>query len=78
MLVPEDKPEPDPGVEATVVDLLPQGKFRLELDNKDQVLAHSAGVPVLNYMRIRPGDKVRVQLSPHDRTRGRIVKLLKK
>lgn len=70
--------EQEAGVEATVVELLPQAKFRLELDNKDQVLAHSASTTGINYVRIRPGDRVRVAISPHDRTRGRILRLVKK
>lgn len=65
------------GEEATVVDLLPSAAYRLKLENEDLVIAHAAGAGVRNFERLRPGDKVRVELSPHDRTRGRIVELLK-
>ncbi len=64
------------GVPATVVALLPQAKVRLELENRSQILAHAAGVPLVNFMRLRPGDRVLVELSPHDRSRGRIMRLL--
>ena len=65
-------------VEATVVELLPNATIRLKLDNERRVLAHPAGAAVKNFVRVRPGDRVRVALSPHDPTRGRIVKLLTK
>jgi translation initiation factor IF-1 len=42
------------------------------------VMAHAAGAATVNFVRMRPGDRVRVELSPHDRTRGRIVELLTK
>ena len=64
-------------VEATVVELLPSAAYRLKLANEDLVVAHAAGAEVKNFVRLRPGDKVRVHLSPHDRTRGRVVELLK-
>ena len=63
--------------EATVVELLPSAAYRLRLANGDVVLAHAAGAGVRNFERLRPGDRVRVELSPHDRTRGRIVELVK-
>jgi translation initiation factor IF-1 len=63
--------------EAVVVDLLPSAAYRLKLGNEDPVIAHAAGAGVRNFDRLRPGDRVRVELSPHDRTRGRIVELLK-
>ena len=63
--------------EATVVDLLPTAAYRLKLGNEDLVIGHAAGAGVRNFERLRPGDRVRVALSPHDRTRGRIVELLK-
>ncbi len=66
------------GVEATVVELLPRRTFRLELDDRRQVLAHPAGAAVLNTTRLRPGDRVRVAISPHDATRGRIIRLVGK
>jgi len=63
--------------EATVMDLLPSAAYRLKLANEDVVIAHAAGAGVRNFERLRPGDRVRVELSPHDRTRGRIVELLR-
>jgi len=63
---------------ARVVELLPSGGYRLKLENEDLVLAHATGAGAANFMRLRPGDRVRVELSPHDRTRGRIVELLTK
>jgi translation initiation factor IF-1 len=64
-------------VEATVVDLLPNAVVRLKLGNEDLVLAHPAGTTKTNFMRVRPGDRVEVELSPHDPGRGRITRLLK-
>lgn len=66
------------GVPATIVELLPSATYRLKLDNEQEVTAHSAGPVVTNFVRLRPGDRVEVKLSPYDRTRGRIVKLLAK
>jgi translation initiation factor IF-1 len=63
---------------AEVVELLPSAAYRLRLENEEVVLAHPAGVAVKNFERLRPGDRVRVELSPRDKTRGRIVELLKK
>ena len=68
---------PGASEEATVVDLLPSASYRLKLGNEDLVVAHAAGAGVRNFERLRPGDRVRVELSPHDRSRGRIVELLK-
>ena len=68
----------DQAVTATVVELMPSAKVRLKLDNEDVVLAHAAGADAANFVRLRPGDRVRVELSPHDRTRGRIIELLTK
>lgn len=67
---------PEGGVAATVLELLPSGMVRLELESRSQVLAHPASARVLNTTRLRPGDRVEVALSPHDRTRGRIIRLL--
>ena len=61
---------------ATVVELLPSAMYRVELETREQVLAHAVGATARNFVRIRPGDRVQVALSPHDRTRGRITKLL--
>jgi translation initiation factor IF-1 len=65
-------------VTAEVVELLPSAAYRLRLENEATVVAHAAGSDVKNFMRLRPGDRVRVELSPRDRTRGRIVELLEK
>ncbi|MBZ5602555.1 MAG: translation initiation factor IF-1 [Acidobacteriia bacterium] len=67
----------DKAVVATVMELLPSAQYRVKLENEDLVLAHAAGAGAVNFVRLRPGDRVRVELSPHDRTRGRIVELLK-
>ena len=60
-------------VTATVLEALPNAMFRVELDNRHQVLAHISGKMRKNFIRILPGDKVAVELSPYDLTRGRIV-----
>ena len=65
------------GVDAIVVEILPSAAYKLKLANEDLVVAHAAGATAVNFVRVRPGDRVRVELSPHDRTRGRIVELLK-
>jgi translation initiation factor IF-1 len=64
--------------EAIVVELLPSATYRLKLQNEQHVTAHTAGAEMTNFVRLRPGDKVEVEISPHDRTRGRITKLLRK
>ena len=61
-------------VMATVIEPLPNAMFRVELENnKHQVLAHVSGRMRKNFIRILPGDKVAVELSPYDLSRGRIV-----
>lgn len=65
-------------VEAIIVDLLPNATVNAKLENEGRVLAHAAGASKVNFVRLRPGDRVLVELSPHDSTRGRIVKLLRK
>jgi translation initiation factor IF-1 len=60
-------------VEATVIELLPNAMFRVELENEHKVLAHISGKMRKNFIRILPGDKVLVELSPYDLGRGRIV-----
>ena len=60
-------------VEATVIDNLPGAVFKLELENGHQLTAHVSGKIRMNYIRILPGDKVTVELSPYDLTRGRIT-----
>ncbi len=68
----------DLGVTAEVLELLPSAGVRLRLANEDVVIAHAAGATVKNFVRLRPGDRVRVELSPRDKTRGRIVELVDK
>ncbi len=60
-------------VEGTVVEPLPNAMFRVELDNGHKVLAHVSGKMRMHFIRILPGDKVKVELSPYDLTRGRIT-----
>lgn len=60
-------------VMATVIEPLPNAMFRVELENKHRVLAHVSGKMRKNFIRILPGDRVAVELSPYDLTRGRIV-----
>ena len=60
-------------VEGTVVEPLPNAMFRVELENGHKVLAHISGKMRMHYIKILPGDKVTVQLSPYDLTRGRII-----
>ena len=60
-------------LEATVVESLPNAVFRVELENKHQVLAHISGKMRKNFIRILPGDRVLVEVSPYDLTRGRII-----
>ena len=65
-------------VQGTVLELMPNGMVRLELASRQQVLAHPAGVREKNFVRLREGDRVQVELSPFDQTRGRITSLLNK
>src|SRR6266850_2049514 len=60
-------------VEAKVLETLPNAMFRVELENKHRVLAHISGKMRKNFIRILPGDRVLVELSPYDLSRGRIV-----
>jgi translation initiation factor IF-1 len=60
-------------VEGTVVEPLPNAMFRVELENGHKVLAHISGKMRMHYIRILPGDKVQVELTPYDLTRGRIT-----
>lgn len=69
--------EREAAVEATVVELLPSLTYRLELAGGEQVRAHATGEGERNFVRLRPGDRVAVELSPHDPGRGRIIRLLK-
>ena len=60
-------------MEGEIVEALPNGMFRVQLEGGHEVLAHISGKMRINFIRILPGDKVRVELSPYDLTRGRIV-----
>ncbi|MBE6040371.1 MAG: translation initiation factor IF-1 [Clostridiales bacterium] len=57
----------------TVVDAQPNAMFKVKLDNDFEILAHISGKIRMNYIRILPGDRVKVELSPYDLTRGRIT-----
>jgi translation initiation factor IF-1 len=59
--------------EGTVLEALPNAMFRVELENKHLVLAHVSGKMRMNFIRILPGDKVKLELSPYDLSRGRIT-----
>lgn len=60
-------------VEGTVLEPLPNAMFRVELPNGHKILAHISGKMRMNYIKILPGDKVTVEMSPYDLTRGRIT-----
>jgi len=60
-------------VEGVVVEALPNTTFKVELENGHQILGHISGKLRMNYIKILPGDKVKVELSPYDLTRGRIT-----
>ena len=60
-------------VEGKVIDVLPGGKFKVELENGFTVEAHVSGKIRMNYIRILPGDTVKIEVSPYDLTRGRIT-----
>jgi len=60
-------------VESTVTEPLPNAMFRVKLDNGHEVLAHISGKMRMHFIRILPGDKVKVELSPYDLSRGRIT-----
>lgn len=63
--------------EGTIIESLPNAMFRVELENGHMVLAHISGKIRKNFIRILPGDKVKVELTPYDLTRGRITYRLK-
>ena len=60
-------------IEGTVVEKLPYAMFQVELENGHQVLAHISGKLRMNYIRILPGDKVTLEMSPYDLSKGRII-----
>ena len=59
-------------VEGTVIEALPNATFQVQLENGHKILGHISGKLRMNYIRILPGDKVRVEMSPYDLTKGRI------
>lgn len=60
-------------IEGRVIEKLPNAMFRVELENGHEVLAHISGKLRMNYIRILPGDKVTLELSPYDLSKGRII-----
>lgn len=60
-------------VEGKVLEKLPNAMFSVELENGHQILAHISGKLRMNYIRILPGDKVTIEMSPYDLTKGRII-----
>ncbi len=60
-------------VDGKVLEAYPNAMFKVEIDGKHQVLAHISGKMRMHYIKILPGDKVKVELSPYDLTRGRIT-----
>ena len=60
-------------LEGTVVETLPNAMFKVELENGHEVLAHVSGKLRMNYIRIVPGDKVKLEMSPYDLSKGRIT-----
>jgi translation initiation factor IF-1 len=63
-------------IEGRVEEALPGTTFRVKLDNGDEILAHLSGKMRMNYIKILPGDRVIVETTPYDKTRGRIVRRL--
>ncbi|MEK7728832.1 MAG: translation initiation factor IF-1 [candidate division KSB1 bacterium] len=60
-------------VDGTIIETLPNASFRVELENGHKVLAHISGKMRMHYIKILPGDKVTIELSPYDLSRGRIT-----
>jgi translation initiation factor IF-1 len=60
-------------IEGTILEALPNAMFRVELDNGHKILGHISGKMRMHYIKILPGDKVKVELSPYDLSRGRII-----
>ena len=65
--------EPGIEVEGKILETLPNVNFKVELDNGHEVLAHISGKMRMHYIKILPGDRVTLELSPYDLTRGRII-----
>lgn len=64
-------------IEGTIIESMPNATFRVELENGHEILAHISGKIRKNFIRILPGDKVKVEMTPYDLTRGRITFRLK-
>ena len=77
-MLTEDDPREDPAgqVTGTVVEALPSGLYRVTIERQRQVTAHAPSGPGKNFIRVLVGDRVRLQLSPRDHGRGRIVEKL--
>lgn len=60
-------------IEGTIIDSLPNAMFKVKLENDHEIIAHISGKLRMNFIRILPGDKVTVELSPYDLTKGRIT-----
>lgn len=60
-------------IEGTILETLPNAMFKVELENGHEILAHVSGKIRMNYIRILPGDRVTVEMSPYDLTKGRIT-----
>ncbi len=65
--------QPSIEVDGTIVEALSNAMFRVELENTHQVIAHISGKMRMNYIKILPGDKVKLEMSPYDLTKARIV-----
>lgn len=59
--------------EGTVIEAMPSAVFRIELDNKQEILGHLSGKMRMHYIKVIPGDRVKVELSPYDLSKGRII-----
>ncbi len=64
-------------IEGTIIESMPNAMFRVELENGHEILAHISGKIRKNFIRILPGDKVKVEMTPYDLSRGRITFRLK-
>ena len=64
-------------LEGTIIESMPNAMFRVKLENDHEILAHISGKIRKNFIRILPGDKVKVEITPYDLTRGRITFRLK-
>ena len=60
-------------IEGTIIESMPNAMFRVELENGVQIIAHISGKMRMHYIKILPGDKVKVEMSPYDLSKGRIV-----